>query len=176
MATVPVVRTWTAGETVTAAYMNNNIRDVDSWLLAKAIFQGRNTAGPLIATGTPTAVGLDVEDVDSTGMHSTSTNPSRVTSVYPGYYRGFPGVGYSFHATGRRHASVRIGGAVVNGAGGAYQTTAASACKVAGFPILAYLNVGDYMELFAEQSSGGNLALATTAADQPVLSVEWVSN
>lgn len=177
MATVPVVRTWTAGEVVTAAFMNLNIRDVCAWLLSPAICQVRQIVSQSLATGTPAAITMTAEDSDTTGMHSTVSNTSRLTAVYPGVYDTVGCVGYAANATGRRIPSIRVNAAVVDGAATAFSATAASVGKFPTPRMQTFLNVGDYLELWGTQESGGALSTAVGGAnDQSILSTRWVSN
>lgn len=158
MSAVPVVRTWTAGEVVTAAYMNNNVRDVDSWLLAAARCQAYQTVAQSIATGSSfTSVTLDAETVDTTGMHSTVSNTSRFTAVYPGWYRYSGAVPFVNNATGRRMTCWRYNGSDLTASGGGQAGSAVLVPTVAREMII-FQNVGDYVELGAQQDSGGALS------------------
>lgn len=178
MATVPTTRTWVAGEIVTAAYMNNTIRDVDNWLLAPAICKVRQTvAQSLTTSGTPAAITFDAEDVDSTGMHSTVTNISRITAVYPGWYWVGGGISYAINATGVRTTAWRINGAATPDGNTLRPGFATFSAQMPARASLYFLNVGDYLELFATQTSGGALSTAVAnTGEQPNASVVWASN
>lgn len=177
MATVPVTRTWVAGEVVTAAYMNNNITAVLGWLLAPAIVQARQLVAVSVANaGTGTLQTFTGEDVDSTGMHSTSVNTSRLTAVYPGWHMGFASISYAANATGRRGGVWNVNGTGLNGANTFVPAGVASQVVIPMRSILTFLNVGDYLEVKGYQDSGGALSTAISAGEQSLLSAVWVSN
>lgn len=177
MATVPVSRTWVAGEIVTAAHFNTNIRDVLNWLLAPAICKVRQTAAQTLTTGVAAAIVMDAEDVDSTGMHSTVTNPSRLTAVYPGQYMHGGGISYAINATGVRTTGWRVNGVAVADGATLRPAFASFSAQMPARTIMSYLNVGDYVELWGTQTSGGNLNTAVAnSGEQPGASVHWISN
>lgn len=176
MTAVPTVRTWTSSEIVTAANMITYINGPISWLLAPAILYVRQTGAQTLTTAVAAAVTFGAEDVDSTGMHSTVTNTSRATAVYPGYYWGGNGVGYAANATGVRACEWWINGAIINGGGVILAAFATVTARIPGRGIIFYLNVGDYVETYAFQNSGGNLNTAVTGTEQSSMSLHWVSN
>lgn len=176
MATVPVTRTWVAGEVVTAAYMNNNVTGPIAWLLAPAICQVRQLVAQSIATSSTTDITFTAEDVDSTGMHSNVTNTARLTAVYPGWYLNASAVGWAANATGRRVAAIRVNGADINASQLAMQATAASLSVVPSRGIATFLNVGDYVGVAGRQESGGALSTAISSGEQSHMTTLWVSN
>lgn len=176
MATVPTTRTWVAGEVVVASYLNDNVTAVDNWLLAPAICDVRQTVAQTLTTIVWATALFDTEDVDSTGMHSTVTNTSRLTAVYPGWYWTGGQGSFVANATGIRATRWLVNGTVVNSSnihGAAFATFNG---EVTARSKLIYLNVGDYLELGIFQSSGGNLNTYVTAGEQSGASVHWASN
>lgn len=177
MTAVPATRTWTAGEVVLESHFNTNIRDVFNFLLAKPIAELRQIVSQNFTTGTTAAVTFTAEDVDSSGMHSTSVNTSRATAVYPGWYRGGGGPTFASNATSMRYTFLGVNGTAVNASVGSMQGSSANDNALTVRSKMAFLNVGDYMELLALQSSGGTLATHVAVADyQSGLSVAWESN
>lgn len=177
MATVPVTRTWVAGEIVTAAYMNNNISSVLSFLLARPWCQVRATSTQATVSGTQVALLFDTEDFDNSGMHSTVTNTSRLTAVYPGWYSADGGPNFAANNVGRRGAEFRVNGASVNGSPTYVAANATSSIsKIVSRPTSAYLNVGDYLELYAVQDSGSGINTYATSPDNPLFRAVWQSN
>lgn len=178
MATVPVTRTFVSGEVVLASYFNTNINGPIGFLLAPPIFRGRQTSAQSLTSGTFAAITLDAEDVDSAGGHSTSSNTSRYTAQYAGWYQASGGSGIAFNATGNRALDLRVNGAVINGSQSNIATLTASSST--SQPVLGtdfvFLNVNDYVEMFAFQSSGGALNTAVTTDQQSRLNVLWQSN
>lgn len=178
MATVPATRVWVAGEVVTDAFMNNNISAVLNFLLAPPIYRGRQTSAQSLTSGTFTAITQDTEDVDTAGGHSTVSNTSRYTAVYAGWYDVAGGVGFAFNATGNRALDLRVNGTMLNGTQSniATLTASSSTAQPVTADELVFLNVSDYVELFAFQSSGGALNTAVTTDQQSRMNVRWRSN
>lgn len=176
MATVPVTRVWTAGEVVTDAFMNNNVSAVLNFLLASPLFKGLQTSAQTITTGTFTAATYDAEVVDTAGGHSTVTNTSRYTGVYAGWYRKGGGATFAANATGRRIHRLGITAATL--AGSASSVPANSSILPWAFRNdRIFLNVGDYVEDFLFQDSGGNLATFVSNAEyQGTMTLDWCSN
>lgn len=143
-----------------------------NFLIAPPIFLGYQSAAQSIPDSTYTAVTFDTEIVDSYSGHSTTTNTSRYTAQVAGYYDVVGKVGFVTSGTGRR-----IGTLYVNGAELGYTrteqtpsgTAASNTTCIALAPV--FLNVNDYVELFAFQSSGAPL---NTSATPTTLSVRWV--
>jgi len=147
-----------------------------AFLAAPPIARLRQTTPQTLTTGVLTAVTFTTEDDDSVNGHDNSTNPSRYTAVYPGRYLLLGQVGFMSNATGVRICVWRVNGTSINGTQvqtvpATGQDTAMAACGTEW-----YLNVGDYVELWAFQSSGGNLNTASGPEDVCSMTVKWVSN
>lgn len=178
MATVPDSHDFADG-IATSSEANTYIRDPARFGLNPPHAELRQTVAQTLTTGVTAAVTFDVEDVDepaAAGGHSTSSNTSRYTAQYAGWYLVGGGVGFAANATGQRAAVWAVNGALLNGSQVMEQATSASNNKVGARTKLVYLNVGDYVELHAQQTSGGNLNTAVTASEQSSMSVLWVSN
>lgn len=176
MATVPVTRTWVAGEVVLASHFNSNIRDVFNFLLAPPIFRGRQTSAQSIANATSVAITLDTEDVDSAGGHSTVTNTSRYTFQYPGWCQHSGGIGYSTDATGIRAADWAKNGSFNNGGGALALGISGNPTRMPARTDFTFFNVNDYLELFAFQNRGSALLSAVSGVDQSSVAIKWESN
>lgn len=176
MATVPVTRTWVAGEVVTAAHFNTNIRDVFNYLLARPILEIRQITVQSLANIAWTVYTFTSETVDSSGMHSTTVNTSRCTAVYPGWYGVSGTLSIETNATGSRVTNwwknaAEFGKRVsMNGFTGENGNIPLTTQKI-------FLNVGDYLEAGMYQSSGAarNTAVTVTA-DQSLVAMIWESN
>jgi hypothetical protein len=129
-----------------------------------------------IPNNTFTALTLDSEGVDSAGGHDNSTNPSRYTAVYAGWYELSGGCTFVANATGRRLARWIVNGTSVPGSLAGIPGNA----SILGFSprtVYALLDVGDYAELQVYQDSGG--ALSTFVANteyRPSAFIRWVGN
>jgi len=177
MTALPTTHTFSAGEVVTDTTMNNSITAVLNFLMAPPILRCRQTSAQSIPNNTITAVVFDTEDVDSSGMHSTVTNTSRATAVYPGWYWTGGNVTFAANATGVRTTSWGVNGTTQNGSGTDFPVgSAATTNQLGASGSLFFLNVADYLELRCFQTSGGALLLDVTSTGQPTLALHWVSS
>lgn len=177
MTAVPVTRTWVAGEIVTAAYMNTTIRDVDNWLLAVAILEIRQTVSQNVVTGTSFVdITFDVEDVDSTGMHSIVSLTNRATAVYPGWYDTGGAACYAANATGQRAVRTSVNATGLNASESVFGAFASVNNSIPLRGKKAFLNAGDYLTVQTWQNSGGTLATAVATSAQSSMSLSWRSN
>lgn len=179
MATVPVMRTWVAGELVTAAYMNSNIRDLGNFTLARPMAVLRQAAAQSIPNAAWTAVLMDTEDLDRDAGHSTSSNTSRYVGKTPGWHMAVYTMTWSPNATGARWSRMRNNGtdaiATVPGRDARLSAgTVDTSMSGSGF---VYLNGStDYAELVAYQGSGGALNSYVASDSCPRLAMLWVSS
>lgn len=186
MGTVPTPPTWTAGEKPTAAKMNQ-VRDLFNFLTAPpscAAYQG-TTATTLTTSGTVYPIGLDTEIFDvvqsgDTAMHDNATNNSRLVARTAGKYRIGGQIAYVSNATGIRALNIRVN-AAGNPASGTLiystqvQSLTSGTAVVTGEPFLYPLAVGDYIEMFGQQTSGGSLA-TSVGIQNTFLWMEWRSS
>lgn len=111
-----------------------------------------------ITTGTWTTLSFDTEDYDKpdNSMHSTTTNPSRITAKVAGRYLASAFVPWNTNATGSRQVRIAQNG----GAASFIASTAAVSGQATDmcitFPVFD-LVINDYLEIQAFQDSGGNL-------------------
>lgn len=175
MATLPSFRTWVAGEIVTAAYMNSNVRDAGNFFLSWPVFEGRQTVAQSIGNGTPTALSLDTEDIDTDNGHSTVTNTSRYTPATAGRFQLSGGVGWASNATGYRTGELWKNGSVLNGGGTVLPAVNGAQSRFPTRTLTTTANGStDYFELWVNQNSGGALLTAVGGIDQSTLSVRMV--
>ena len=118
------------------------------------------TTAQSISNATATAVTFNSEVFDTDGFHDNSTNNSRITipSGKAGKYLLIAQMSFAANATGARIIKLYKNGSLFQLA------SVTAAAPVTDFTVLTGTNivsaaVGDYFELFAEQSSGGNLNL-----------------
>lgn len=124
-----------------------------------------NSAAQTIGDASWTALTFDSEAYDTDGMHSTSTNTSRLTCVTAGKYLVHGQVTFAANATGSRWVAIKKNGTFyVNES---RPNAGSSSTVVFHVDLLVDLAVNDYVELFVFQTSGGNLNVnggnATTA-------------
>lgn len=181
MALVPATRVWVTGEIVTAAYMNDNLTAVLNFLLAPPLCQVRQSVVQPLANNTFTSLTFATEDVDSAGMHSTSSNTDRLTSVYAGWYRVGGKWSHAVNGTGNRGSRIVLNGTTA--VAGSYLTHGSAAvAQTGGYPFVTmniYLAVGAFITFQPIQISGGALDTAVAGSgsmEQPYAFAQFVSN
>lgn len=174
---VPSVRDWSTGDKITANRLDE-ISTALSWLLDPPTVNAYRNAALNAADNTQTLVSLDSEDYDTASFHSTSTNPSRLNIPYDGRYRIIAWVGFDANSSGDRGIQVRKN-AAGSSAGGTYlldkveRAPSSSRNSRIGLTLETGLVAGDYIEMFALQTSGGTLAF-DVGARKLCMSATWV--
>lgn len=171
MSAVPTAYEMPANGVISSSGFNAGVKDaINFGALNRVIALMRATGTQSIPNTAWTAITFDVEDVDTADGHSTSSNTSRYTAVYAGWYWGGGSVGFSLNATGARGASWYVNGSAISPVGTLLPTIGASFGATVPAPgQLFFLNVGDYVELRGFQNSGG--ALNTQAGS--AMSIMW---
>lgn len=108
------------------------------------------------ANNTTTAVQFDTVVLDNWGGWSGGS-PTRYTFQVAGVYLLNGNVIWTGNASGRRISEYRINGVDVPGSAGDLQSSGTNNITVPTASVLVNASVGDYIELFANQNSGGNL-------------------
>jgi hypothetical protein len=173
---IPSTRLFTAGEVETGAYLNSAVTNLGNFMLGKPIAYLRQTAAQTLTTATNTLLTFDTEDIDRDNGHSTTTNTSRYTAQTAGWYFITGAASFVGNATGTRVARFLINGTALNAGGNITSATLNTNTCVAPISNFVYLNVGDYLEIQVQQSSGANLNTYVTAPYQSFMSVIWVSS
>ena len=168
MGTIPTIATATAGTVATAAYMNSIKAANDFWALTPRAYVYQSSVTSVAnsaASWTLLPMQAEVFDIVQSGdspMHDTTTDPSRVYIRTTGKYEINGQVQIVLNSVGYRSAQVRLN-AAGSGTGGtqlAINTVDASSAALVSLPIptVEYsLTAGDYVEMFAQQNSGGAL-------------------
>src|SRR5690348_4800830 len=114
MTATPTVHTFAAGEIATAANINL-FGTAINFLMARPILEIRQTTNQSVSSSsTPTTpITYTTEDADTSGMHSTSSNTSRATAVYPGWYSFSGNVAFVANSTGSRGLAGAVNGTVL---------------------------------------------------------------
>lgn len=133
-----------------------------------------NSANISIATsGTPQALTFDTETFDN-GMHSTSVNTSRITCPSDG--AGWYSIGgcarFAANATGYREIKVVLNGLFDLAIMRVPNQGAADTVRIT-IHTEFQLAVGDYVELFATQNSGGALNVEAVGVYSPMFYAKW---
>lgn len=166
---VPIPRTFSVSETETGAYLNS-LRDTVNFLLnpPEAVVYGN--AVQSLANATVTALACDSTILDTYTGHSNSTNNTRYTAQVAGTYLVIVTYASAPNAAGGRNVQPAKNGAAI-----AYAMTDVDVSQgnfhVTQATALVQMAVGDYVEAWAFQNSGG--ALNTIAAESS-MQVLWV--
>lgn len=187
---IPVPHTWTAGDNATSSVMQT-LTDTGLWNLGTAtstsarrplalLFQ---TVSQSIASGaTGAAITFDSETggADYDNGHQVTSTPSppgntRYTANTAGWYNVAAKGNIASAASGQASLWLAVNGTELNGSRVRQllnTTTNFAACTSR----LVYLNVGDYLEVWVNQTSGGALSTNVGSGDQCCVSIEWRSN
>lgn len=131
-----------------------------------------NSAAFGTTTGAGAVVTFDSERYDNDAIHSVAANTSRLTVVTPGNYFIFGSVVWAGAAgAGLREVGIRLNGATLLATQDDFPGAAAESQSVS----TAYqLAVGDFVELFVIQTSGGNLNVNATGNTSPEFGMTWL--
>lgn len=176
MGTLPSYRTWVAGEILTAANMNSNVRDAGNFFLSVPVFEGRQTVAQSLGNNATTAITLDTEDIDTDNGHSTATNTSRYTAATSGRYQLSGGISFTANATGVRTVALLLNGTVINGSDVFALGTATDDMRLPARTLTAFMNgTTDFVEIGGFQNSGAGLnTVVAVGSKHPRFSVRWV--
>jgi hypothetical protein len=169
---VPIPYNWNVGDTGNAALLDAAIRDPITFLTNPPIATLVQTSTQSIATSTSTAVTWPTPTVDTYSGWASGT-PTRYTPQVAGYYLCIGNLGFAAtSAVGARDAQIEKNGTtVVNEVGVGNAGTSYS--TVIGVVSMVFCNgTSDYIELYANQNSGG--ALATVVSGRTSLTVMWI--
>ena len=103
--------------------------------------------------GSGVVLSADSETFDNDAMHSTVTNPSRITIQTDGRYLLTCRVDFEQNATGQRQSQFLLNGATTFGTD--RRQTTSSLVAICGSVATRVLTAGDYVEVNAFQNSGG---------------------
>lgn len=155
--------TWTTGHNLTAADLNTYLSDNLDALAGPDRARAYRSSNYSFSDSTWDAIPLGAETFDSNGLHSNSSNTSRITAQVAGPYYVCAGVRWLSNSTGDRRAQIRknAGGSSASGTRLAATTGRAATGEVTELSLatIVELGVGDYVEVFGYQTSGGALSI-----------------
>lgn len=176
MPAVPVLPAVTGGVYPTSSI--SALVAVVNFQMFKPVAQLYSVAVQSVPSGAATPLTYDTEridnDPDGIGGHSTSVNTSRFTARYPGWYRISGRYTYAANATGFRGVAVGVNGTQLPDTFAVGPTPSAGLSGHVATSGEAFLNVNDYAELLAQQTSGGGLNTDTANAAYCAMTVEFV--
>lgn len=174
MATVPAPRTWATTDLTTTIFNGTTgIKGPLDFLLSPPRARCYQTAVTSMPNGTATAILFDTEEDDTDSMHSIATNTSRIVCNAAGLYQVIATLGFAASATGYRRVDLRK-----NGGATPFATVSVAAAPSLSSAIQVVakvpLAVGDYIEMYGTQNSGGALA-SVAGSDWTKLEAQWVA-
>jgi hypothetical protein len=159
---VPTQDTFTVGEKLTAALMNKDVRDSVNYLVNRPIALVYQNVAQSIPNGTTfTAVTFDSSIIDTYNGHSNSTNNSRYTAQVAGWYDVLAQIGCPSNATGIRAALIQVNGATPTANPEVEFSPTSGGGTLFQIGAFVFLNVGDYVQVELEQTSGAAMSLLT---------------
>lgn len=165
MATIPTPTPVTDGVVAHDSTLNVGLVTLPTFFLAKPYCQLWMNATVSLASGVLVLIPWDTEAEDNDNMHS-AVNPSRIICQTPGLYTITVSMGVTSSSTGGRFVMLRLNSAGSSAGGTPIATLAVPAIASGGAGINAqvtikyrFVNVGDYIEVFFEQTSGGTLTV-----------------
>lgn len=176
---VPTMGQAIPGNYETGAFWNANTQALGNFLLSPPMFVGWYGGTPqTIPNATWTHMVLDTEVIDTEGGHDTTSNSQRYTCQVAGVYYLTGCIVFTAGGTGVRGAKFMVNTSTsVPGSEQVVAPLSTVATTIAATPSYARLAVGDYVEIFAYQSSGAGLATASNASGDYAcaMSCRWVS-
>jgi hypothetical protein len=178
MSSVPPIPDFIEGSIGTLDQLQQLSTALD-FLYGPPIAKLRQTSPQTLTTGVNTAINWSIADWDENQegtVHWSAGTPSRFVSRYPGKYAVGGGCGFVANGTGFRLVRFAVNGVSATGGDSLLPNVGAgiSARIPARYQEL-YLTVGDYVEMFATQNSGGNLDTSTASDEAPAMSIHWIS-
>ena len=182
MGTIPTVPTFPAGYVAQGAQLAELCTAI-SWLMSgKPLTRLTQGTAQSFTSGTAAAVTWDTKIVDRDSGWSSS-HTTRYTAQTPGYYQLAAGVSFASNTTGARLAYFQVTTGSNNPAGPGV-TTAFCRPSVPGAGLTTgvtlesltpYLYDLDYVEVYAEQNSGGALSTAVTGTTPSFFTISLAS-
>ena len=173
---VPIPRTFVVGEFETAAYLNSSVRDTSSFLLGVPIATVYQTITQSLTSGAAAPVAFDSTAVDSYGGHSNTVSNGRYTAQVAGWYM----IGGAAPMAGSGSGTYRKLQVYYNGSAVAYATselpppsTSAAAATPALSPTIIYMNVGDFVSVYATADTSG-VSVTPNTLNEAYMTVVWI--
>jgi hypothetical protein len=155
--TVPVSSTQAPGNLITSALWNAGPAASNAFLTGPPLAQITQTSTQTVLNNTPTVLQFDTTGLDTDSGHSNIVNNSRYTCQVVGWYLVIGGVGWAPNSTGNRLTLLYKNGVQVSFGSESFTATSANSCVVQA-SWMVQMAVGDYVEIYGYQGSGGNLA------------------
>jgi hypothetical protein len=139
-----------------------------------------NSSNQSIPASTPTTISLDTEGFDTTNLHDTATNDSRLTAPITGVYQINGRVRWASGTNGNRELRIEKDRGQPLGKTIAREIDTASATDdlIQDVSTISFLAAGDYVELSVTQQNLTATAVNTNADPHvaPELSMAWIGS
>jgi hypothetical protein len=129
-----------------------------------------NDADQTATSGVALFLPFNKERYNNGGVHSTVTNPSRLTATATGVYLITGHILFPWNATGYRELALLLNRIAILDIDG--RTADASNPQGLRVSTLYHLSAGDYVELRAYQTSGGDLAVKALGNYSPEFALQ----
>ncbi|MFG2617818.1 hypothetical protein ACGFXC_09315 [Streptomyces sp. NPDC048507] len=139
---------------------------------AKPIAILQQTITQSVANGAWGVITFDTEITDPNNGHSTSSNTSRYTCQYAGWYRITGRAAFATNGTGSRGCRIHKNGSFIQGA--ANLAGAGTLNGISEVSHVLFLNVSDYVEVAGGQNSGGALSTSFSGEAASMMYVDWI--
>lgn len=153
-------RTWVAGDVLTAAQLNVDVRDNVSFLGNPPACRVFHNASISIPNAVETVLPFNSERFDTDAMHDNATNNTRITFTSAGLYLVTLHFEFVSNGVGYRYGALRLGGTVNI----AFESkNSESVLSGAGFSIAtAYkFTAAQYVTAHVYQNSGAALSVSS---------------
>jgi hypothetical protein len=158
------------GTAITAAKLNN-IEDGIYYSHFQPAARAYHNANQSTTSATPFVLAFNSERFDTDTIHDTATNNSRLTCKTAGKYQITGQVRWAANATGDRYVVIQLNGATPLAEVWQQAVTVAAIPTAQICATLYDLAVNDYVELVAQQTSGGALNVIATGNASPEFSM-----
>ena len=122
-----------------------------------------------------TPLNFNSERYDTAGMHSNSTNLSRLTAPVDGIYLVTAQVQWDVNGFGNRTLAIRRNGTVALARDRRQPGTDPVNAPAVNLSTVASLDAGDFVEAEVFQDSGGNLSVLRIGEESPEFSMTWLA-
>lgn len=172
--TVPVSTTQSPGNLISGALWNAGPAASNTFLTTVPLAVMSQATTQSFTSGVPAALSYDSTQLDTDGGHSNVTNNSRYTCQVAGWYFVKVGAVWAVNASGARGIQI-----FKNGAAWPYSWNTSLAVETFYDPgnetaALVQLAVGDYVEAWVQQHSGGSLSTAVVSTIASNMQCMWM--
>lgn len=181
---LPVPRTWSPNDKVLVPELRTDLAQAVALLAQRPHFVGQGTTGQPFANANDVVILIDAELTDVWGAHNDGS--ADYWAPVAGWYLCDSRVPFNY--TSSTPAPIMAGWAgtnngasevITHGAlvanGSTQQTIVARSVDLLPQTLFGAPGVGDLIQAFARQDSGGTVNLGQVAGDLPTVSIRWVS-